>query len=158
MGFDNDSLLLALIAPLVITSSSVYAWHSNLAISDQQAAQLYQTNPNDPQIVSWKNALQNKIDLISGTCLTGPSSSFVVTDVCNNIVRVVYDNCLHHPGALLGCLDPRIAQMAKTASNNTAADITERNTVQNNSSQGTNSSICPPGYHRSENGGCEKIP
>jgi hypothetical protein len=62
-------LLILFLSDLVIAVSishwNVFGWHANLGISDEQAAQLYQTNPDDPQIIAWKNALQFEIDRLS---------------------------------------------------------------------------------------------
>ena len=40
----------------------ISAWHENLGIDANKAAELYQTRPNDPAIIQWKNALQLAIN------------------------------------------------------------------------------------------------
>lgn len=61
-------LILVTISTLVIISGSyvptVFGWHENLAISDQQAAQFYKTKPNDPEIIAWENLIQHTLVLM----------------------------------------------------------------------------------------------
>lgn len=96
---------------------NAYGWHEQLGITDQQASTFSQTNPNDPQITNWKNAMQHEIEQLKGACfepfIVGGSEIPLGVDLqgaCKSIAQLVYDNCLSHPGALLACLDKRIAQ------------------------------------------------
>lgn len=83
-----------------------YAWHENLGIDANKAAELYQTKPNDPAIVQWKNALQSAINGM-GKCFSIDSAS---TISCQNLMSTIISNCNSHPNELLACNDIRIAQ------------------------------------------------
>jgi len=81
-----------------------YAWHENLGIDANKAAELYQTKPNDPAIVQWKNALQLAINDM-GKCFD------VKTAIsCESLMSIINSNCKSHPNELLACNDVRIAQ------------------------------------------------
>lgn len=129
MDCHNFAIITSLsIIVTLISFSHVFGWHANLGISNQQAAQLYKTNPNDPQIIAWKNALQAKIDYIKEKCFEPVIVDKALIELrnraCNPIVELIYDNCVSHPGALLACLDPRIAQwVAKTNYTNSTNDL-----------------------------------
>ena len=81
-----------------------YAWHEKLGIDANKAAELYQTKPNDPAIVQWKNALQLAIN--------GMDKCFDITSAisCESLMSTITSNCNSHPNELLGCNDTRIAQ------------------------------------------------
>ncbi len=81
-----------------------YAWHENLRIDANKAAELYQTKPNDPAIVQWKNALQLAINGM-GKCLDGETAIS-----CQSLMSIITSNCNSHPNELLACNDSRIAQ------------------------------------------------
>ncbi len=92
--------------------------------------------------------------------------------VCAYEGEIVNQNCIHHPGALLVCLNPRISEWAAKW-NSTYSNLTEANStvsvnsssqiINNSSSQNSEndqsgiSNRCPNGYHRSPDGGCEKV-
>ena len=46
--------------------SSTYAFHAKLTIDDNKASEFYRTNPNDPAIIQWNNALQTAINDLDG--------------------------------------------------------------------------------------------
>jgi hypothetical protein len=96
---------------LVVTTinpPTIFGWHEQLAgISDQKAAEMYQTNQNDPQIIRWKNSAQNTIDDFKSTC-TGHWK----VDYCIIYAREINFVCMSHPGNLLACSNPMISQMA----------------------------------------------
>ena len=80
-----------------------YAWHENLGIDSNKAAELYQTQPYDPAISRWKNALQLVID--------GMDHCFDESIVsCESYMSTIINNCNSHPNELLACNDIRIAQ------------------------------------------------
>src|SRR6476620_1239008 len=60
-------LIITLVLIMTVTfalffNTNANAWHENLGIDANKAAELYRTNPNDPAIVQWKNALQLAIN------------------------------------------------------------------------------------------------
>lgn len=80
-----------------------YAWHENLGIDSNKAAELYQTQPYDPAISRWKNALQSVID--------GMDHCFDKSVIsCESFMSTIINNCKSHPNELLACNDIRIAQ------------------------------------------------
>ena len=89
---------------LMFSFNYTYAWHENLGIDANKAAELYQTKPNDPAIVQWKNALQLAIN--------GMDKCFDITSAisCESLMSTITSNCNSHPNELLGCNDTRIAQ------------------------------------------------
>jgi hypothetical protein len=80
-----------------------FAWHENLGIDNNKAAELYQTKPNEPAIVQWKNALQLAINGID-KCL----DSIAVN--CQSLMSAIISNCNSHPNELLACNDARLVQ------------------------------------------------
>jgi len=91
-----------------------YAFHENLEIDDNKAAELYKTNPNDPAIIRWKNSLQSAIDTIPRYeyCLVNPNSRD-----CGTFFFNIISNCKSHPNTLLGCNDSRLKQYILTLKN-----------------------------------------
>jgi len=92
-----------------------YAWHKDLGISDLQAGELYKTNPNDPQIVGWKNGIQKTAEDFKSVC--GPESFLDITaqdiiDLCVGSGRELNGDCVTHPGQAIACLDPMIQEWA----------------------------------------------
>ena len=81
----------------------ISAWHENLGIDANKAAELYQTKPNDPAIIQWKNALQLAINNM-GHCFDKSVIS------CESYMSTIINNCKSHPNELLACNDIRIAQ------------------------------------------------
>jgi hypothetical protein len=81
-----------------------YAWHENLGIDANKAAELYLTKPNDPAIVQWKNALQLAIN--------GMDKCFTIQEAisCQSLIPTIISNCKSHPNTLLACNDTRFAQ------------------------------------------------
>jgi len=89
---------------MLIFNTHTYAWHENLGIDANKAAELYQTKPNDPAIVQWKDALQLAINGMD-KCLD------VKTAIsCQHLMSIITSNCNSHPNELLACNDTRIAQ------------------------------------------------
>jgi hypothetical protein len=78
-----------------------YAWHENLGIDANKAAELYQTKPNDPAIVQWKIALQSAIN--------GMGKCFILESAisCESLMSTIISNCKSHPNTLLACNDNR---------------------------------------------------
>jgi hypothetical protein len=89
---------------LMFSFNHIYAWHENLGIDANKAAELYQTKPNDPAIVQWKNALQLAINGM-GKCFHLQSAIS-----CESLMSTIISNCKSHPNELLACNDNRIAQ------------------------------------------------
>ena len=81
-----------------------YARHENLGIDNIKAAELYQTKPNDPAIVQWKNALQLAINN-ANKCFDIESAI-----TCPTLISTITSNCDTHPNELLACNDTRFAQ------------------------------------------------
>lgn len=81
-----------------------FAFHENLGIDDNKASELYHTNPNDPAIVRWKNALQSAISDMD-KCFEVQSAI-----ACQDLISTIISNCNSHPNTLLACNDERLAQ------------------------------------------------
>lgn len=99
-----------------INSQIVLGWHQDLGMSDEKAAQLYQTNPNDPQILKWSNALQLEYEQDKQFCFEPhpytdgiESLDKMQKESCNVLLPIINDNCIHHPNSTLLCSDSRIA-------------------------------------------------
>lgn len=88
----------------MLTLTHSYAFHQNLGIDDNKASQLYQTNPNDPAIVQWKNVLQSAINDMD--------KCFDIREAisCQSLIPTIISNCKSHPNTLLGCNDGRLPQ------------------------------------------------
>ncbi len=96
--------MLTISVTLVFIHTIANAWHENLGIDANKAAELYQTKPNDPAIVQWKNTLQLAINDM-GKCLD------VETAIsCEQLMSTIISNCNSHPNELLSCSDARIPQ------------------------------------------------
>jgi hypothetical protein len=80
------------------------AWHENLGIDANKPAELYQTKPNDPAIVQWKNALQSAINDMD-KCFTIQEAIS-----CQSLIPTIISNCKSDPNTLLACNDTRFAQ------------------------------------------------
>lgn len=89
---------------LMFSLAHSYAWHENLGIDNNKAAELYQTKPNDPAIVQWKNALQFAINGID-KCLDLQTALS-----CQSLMSTIISNCNSHPNELLACNDARLVQ------------------------------------------------
>jgi hypothetical protein len=98
-----------------------YAWHADLGLSDQQATDLMKSNPNDPQIVQWKNSVQNHMD-VSKACFD--TSIGIPQTVCDSMINSDYVDCVTHPGALLACMDPRISRWVHDMQSRLPANLT----------------------------------
>jgi hypothetical protein len=110
------SIITITIAPIFI-NSNVNAWHENLGIDANKAAELYQSKPNDPAIVQWKNALQLAINKM------GDDNCIHVERAvnCEPLMSTIISNCNSHPNELLACNDIRIAQYSSIMKNLTIA-------------------------------------
>jgi hypothetical protein len=88
-------------------NTHTFAFHENLEIDDNKASQLYQTNPNDPAIVQWKNALQSAIDELDSMneCFVNPKAGGCESTILNMIAQ-----CKSHPNTLLACNDSRLSE------------------------------------------------
>jgi hypothetical protein len=95
-----------------------YAWHENLGIDANKAAELYQTKPNDPAIVKWKNALQLAINDVD-KCLDLQSAIS-----CELFMSTIIGNCKSHPNELLACNDARLVKYLSVLK--TAEEIEEQ--------------------------------
>lgn len=84
--------------------SYAYAFHEKLTIDDNKASEFYRTNPNDPAIIQWKNALQGAINDLEGC--------FDIHTVmsCQSSIETIISNCNSHPNTLLACNDSRLPQ------------------------------------------------
>jgi len=113
-----------------------FAWHEDLGISDQQAGELYKTNPNDPQITGWKNGIQKAVEDFKFVCNgeTLDITAQEIIDQCVNSGSDINRFCLRHPGQALICLDPLIAEWAGKNISTTASNssIPAENQLSNN--------------------------
>jgi hypothetical protein len=89
---------------LIFINSNANAWHLNLEIDDNKAAELYRTNPNEPAIVQWKNSLQLAINDIDKCFDIETAIS------CKPLIYGIMSECKLHPNELLACNDTRLAQ------------------------------------------------
>lgn len=103
---------------LFMTENNVSAWHQDLGINDTRAAELYKTNPNDPQIKQWQDALQEKINREKRVCFEAsfllPKTQEMIDTCLSLIGKVILPNCQAHPNSLLACEDPRIKKYVDT--------------------------------------------
>ena len=104
--------VLIIIYFLVIPSNNVYSWHQDLGISDSRAAELYKTNPTDPQIKQWQDAMMHEINQNKLVCfeesIMGLTQLQSTVDNCLYLIQnVIIPNCNSHPNSLLACEDPR---------------------------------------------------
>jgi hypothetical protein len=91
--------------------SDAFAFHAQLGITDNEAANLYKLNPNDPAIKSWKDALEQNIATNQRLCFdTSTPLSEGIKHSCDNELPGIYKDCKSHPNILLSCVDPRIGQ------------------------------------------------
>jgi len=91
--------------------SQAFAFHARLGITDDEAANLYKLNPNDPAIKSWKDALEQNIATNQRLCFdTSAPLSEAIKHSCDNELPGIYKDCKSHPNILLSCVDPRIGQ------------------------------------------------
>jgi hypothetical protein len=90
---------------LFCLNTFAYAWHENLGIGVHKAAELYQTNPNDPAIIQWKYSLQSAINAMDNKCFEINTAMS-----CEPLFLSIISNCELHPNELLSCNDARFAQ------------------------------------------------
>jgi hypothetical protein len=107
--------------------SDAFAFHPQLCITDNEAANLYKLNPNDPAIKSWKDALEQSIATNQRLCFdTSIPLSEAIKQNCDNELPGIYKDCKSHPNILLSCVDPRIGQwvtkMSKNANSSNSAN------------------------------------
>jgi hypothetical protein len=107
INFDNGVLIAITLAITLMLSLNTltYAFHENWGIEDNKASQFYQTNPNDPAIIRWKNSLQLVIDSIDSmdVCFINPKGRD-----CGPFFFGIIINCKSHPNSLLACNDSRL--------------------------------------------------
>ena len=109
-------ILLVIFACLSVTISGFYisdanGFHARMGITDKEAASLYKLNPNDPQIKSWKDALEQEIATNQRVCFESSTPiSDAIKQTCDNELPGIYKDCKSHPNVLLSCVDPRIGQ------------------------------------------------
>ena len=128
---------LATLVLIGFSAQSSFGWHENLGVSDEKAAQLYQTNPSNPQITRWSNALQYQYELNKQVCFEpsmdlGSKAEKEIKESCDVLVPIINENCNHHPNSLLLCSDSRIAawvQNMNSQSQNQQSEATETTTV-----------------------------
>jgi hypothetical protein len=117
----NLGVLVALTLSFMLMFSFNYtnAWHENLGIDNNKAAELYQTKPNDPAIVQWKSALHSAIN--------GMDKCFEVRSAiaCQNLISTIISNCKSHPNTLLACNDDRLAQYSVILNKSQEAYLTK---------------------------------
>jgi hypothetical protein len=99
--------------------TDAYAWHENLGIDTNKAAELYQTKPNDPAIVQWKNALQLAINNVE-KCFEIQSAI-----TCPSLISSIISSCKSHPNTLLACNDDRLAQYSVILNKSQGAYLTK---------------------------------
>jgi hypothetical protein len=97
-------IAIAITFMLLFSLTHSYAWHENLGIDNNKAAELYKTSPNEPAIIQWKNALQSAINDM-GNCYNIESAIS-----CESLFSTIISNCNSHPNELLACNDARLAQ------------------------------------------------
>jgi hypothetical protein len=106
--------VLIIIYFLVMPLNNVFSWHQDLGIDNSRAAELYKTNPNDPQIKLWQDAMMYEI--ISPTknvCFEespfGTTQSQMDINNCLTVIKnIILPNCNSHPNSLLACEVQRI--------------------------------------------------
>ena len=136
-GFLVFLFISVLVLALGVSYWNVFGWHADLGISDQQAAQLYKTNPQDPQITAWQNGVQKAIDDFKFVCFGNVFDPEKMRDQCVASAKDINELCSPHPGQSLACLDPRISQTAggaypTTPSNSSSAiENTTGSSLQN---------------------------
>lgn len=91
---------------MLSVNTHTYAWHENLGIDATKAAELYQTKPNDPTIVQWKNALQTSFNQME-KCYNIQYALFEANS-CYAVYSTIISNCNSHPNELLVCNDKRL--------------------------------------------------
>jgi len=89
---------------LMLIFNSAFAFHQNLGIDDNKASELYHSNPNDPAIFQWKNALQSAISEMDKCFDIQTAIS------CQSLIETIVSNCNSHPNTLLGCNDNRLPE------------------------------------------------
>lgn len=98
-----SSVIVVLTFALILPINS-YAFHEKLGIDDNKASEFYRTNPNDPAIIQWKNALQTEINDMDECFYIDTAIS------CMTQMRIIISNCDSHPNTLLACNDSRFSQ------------------------------------------------
>jgi hypothetical protein len=99
--YDIRFLIVSISLTILFSSliNYTYAFHENLGIDDNKALELYQTKPNDPAIVRWKNAVQSAIsDMDKNKCFDIDSAIS-----CQSLIPTIISNCKSHPNTLLAC-------------------------------------------------------
>ena len=69
---------------------------------------MYKTNPSDPQITRWSNALQLEYEQEKQVCFEpsmylGQEAEKEIKKSCDVLVPIINENCIHHPNSLLLC-------------------------------------------------------
>lgn len=105
-------ICIAVLTSFIVISITIiptsYAWHEELGISDERAAELYASNPSDPKIEGWKLGIQKLIDFSISLCyesINTPSQ-----EDCDKIMSVPAEKCSNHPNILVACEDKRISK------------------------------------------------
>lgn len=111
------SLVLILILTLSFgfEGSVSFAWHENLGITDEKATEMFNNPVLSPDTLKMKNdtlnwiaGLKDRYAFITDFCLPGSGGNNPDGEGCKSEVKMVFDNCLHHPGIDTLCQDPNI--------------------------------------------------
>lgn len=96
--------------------SKSFGWHEGLGITDQKATEMYNNKTLSPEtlklknsILNWKAGLQWQLDFIDIFCF-GDTPSNPDSPNCLETMKVVYDNCYHHPNIDTECANPKIEE------------------------------------------------
>ena len=91
-------LVLGFVSPLKVVQN-IFGWHEQLGISDERAAEVQNNNPNDPQILKWRNSIQFWIDMFNIGCTEEPLTEGLRQQQqnCPAPAQELHDICVHHP-------------------------------------------------------------
>jgi|SRR5215211_4865753 len=126
------------------TEKNVFGWHGELGISGERAAELWQSNPDDPAITEWRLQLQDhKVKTISGCNyqLSSPPAgkdgkitdeqweahdSLVQSgkDSCVYMMNILVQQCVSHAAMQpIACADSRVEdQLVKRCATHAITD------------------------------------
>lgn len=109
------SVFLTIMLVYVFFPTNSFSWHEELGISDQKATEMYNSPVLTPQTIktkndtlNWKAGLKDRYTFITVFCLPGSEGKNPDDEGCKSEVKMVYDNCFHHPAIEALCNDPNI--------------------------------------------------
>lgn len=109
------SVFLTVILVSIFFPTNSFSWHEDLGISDQKATEMYNSPILTPQTIiikndtlNWKEGLKDRYTFITVFCLPGSDGKNPDGERCKSEVKMVYDNCSHHPAIEELCTDPNI--------------------------------------------------